>query len=502
MNQSKLFRTIESLHKDVTGNEISITANSLNEEGEVGKIKKKGLKNFLDIGQGNNRVGGLDLSELKGEVPAYKDQVLIDETKYKKKSRSDVNEEAKKIAEEKSQPKSNESQSFAAKTEKPSDSDISHDDLGEQYFQTQLGLGALNDDNFNYTPGKRELPIDAIVGLTLGVIGNKQVKDAKIPLRTEEVSEAYKNFMAELKNRSDEGLPVEIEAAMKNQLADAYQGGLANIVNASGGNSATVLGNLGTLEQAKNKGLVAIQVADFEAKDRAFQQYGRALRYVNEFDSRRDIANHAIKYREAKEKQQIGRDVATAGFAKLIDAINYDRQNGPGSANDMYRSMLMQRMFGFDPKMKDDGSGTIVGTQSYYNKQKGIAQADFKKTQELYDRFGTLNPDQKKAFDGLVGQTQDKEQLSSFVDYLKSNPDLDLSKINMGNLDLATERNDFGLLSKDREKILSEPNTIMLSDEELNNQSPLLEEPFAKLKTPSLATPGFNPAASGGLLNF
>ena len=41
---------------------------------------------------------------------------------------------------------------------------------------------------------------------------------------------------------------------MKNQLADAYQGGLANIVNASGGNAATVLGNLGQLEQAKTKG--------------------------------------------------------------------------------------------------------------------------------------------------------------------------------------------------------------------------------------------------------
>lgn len=362
-----------------------------------------------------------------------------------------------------------------------------NEDYAEQYFNTALGLGGLQDDNFNYTPGKKELPIDAITGLALGLIGNEQAKNANIPLRTEEVSNAMKNYTAELAERSKQGLPVEVEAAMKNQLADAYQGGLANIVNASGGNSATVLGNLGSLEGAKNKGLVAMQIADYEAKDRAFAQYGQAIQYINEFDARRDIANHEIKYGEAKEKQQMGRQLATAGFAKLIDSIKYDRENGPGSANDMYRSMLMQKMFGFDPKMKDDGSGEITGTKSWYDKNKALTQKDYETTKELHQKYGSLNPDQKQAFQGIIKQTTDKDKLGGFIDYLQKNPDIDTSKISMDNLDLALEKNDFGLLSKNRNEILnpSKPveteqgltsiNTLPVLDENQNTeQLPLL----------------------------
>ncbi len=333
--------------------------------------------------------------------------------------------------------------------------------LAEEYFKTSLALNSLTDDKFNYVPGKKEFNIDVVVGMSLGLIGNAQAKKAKLPLRTEDVSEAMRNFTADLMNKSKEGLPAEIEAAMKNKLADAYQGGLANIVRASAGNRALVLGNLGALEQAKNKGLVGIQVADYEAKDRAFAQYGKAIEYINDFDTRRDIANHGIKYQEAYRKKLQGERLATTGFAKMMEALKYQKENGPGSANDMYRSLLMQKMFGFDPKMKDDGSGSQEGTKSWYDFNKADANSRYETDKGLQERFQNLNPNSKLAFDNLMAQTQDKNVQGKFLDYLENNPNKDLSKTNMENLDLAIKDEDFGLLDVSRKVAINGPQKLI-----------------------------------------
>lgn len=423
----------------------------------------------------------------------YKERVKINTKGY-------VPQEVKETKPKSSKPedsKKNESGGIVEETKKSTVEPINDEtDLAEHYFQTALSLNPSGSNDFNYEPGKKEIPIDAIMGVALGLIGNEQAKNAKIPLRTEQVSEAIKNYTAELSQKAKTGLPVEIEAAIKNQLADAYQGGLANIVNASAGNRATVLGNLGSLEASKNKGLVAIQVADYEAKDRAFAQYGDAIKYINDFNARRDIANHDIKYREAKEKQYQGRDLAAAGFNKLVEALRYDKENGPGSVNDQYRSLLMQKMFGFDPKMPDDGTGEKQGTKSYYDKNKAFAKQDFTDTQELYKKFGSLNPEQKTAFNKLIGQTQDKKAMNSFIDYVKGNPDQDMSKLSMDNLDIALERNDFSVLAKNRNVILDNNQSVSnVKPSGLTDMSNLLSSP----EIPSLATPGINANIQNGL---
>lgn len=444
LDPKKLFSKIEGLHKDLTGEEVNIDLKNLKSDG-------------FHVSTTGDRTGSISLNNLKLTDSIPQDRLPIPD---------DIVQDSiipENISEEKEENSKSTSPDSTTKTETPKEKEVTEDtdDLAEQFFNTELGLTSLNNDNFNYEPGKRELPIDAITGMALGLIGNKQAKEAKIPLRTEEVSEAMKNYVAELSERSKNGLPVEVEAQMKGLLADAYQGGLANIVNASNGNSATVLGNLGSLEQAKNKGLVAAQIADYEAKDRAFAQYGQAIQYINEFDARRDIANHEIGYTEAKQKQQEGKQLATAGFAKLIDGLKYQRENGPGSANDMYRSMLMQKMFGFDPKMNDDGTGEKVGTKSWYDKNNALTQKDLETTKELHRKYGSLNPDQKKVFNKVIGETKDKEKLGGLIDYMNQNPDIDASKIGVENLDLALEKNDFGLLSKNRKEILNPTQSVL-----------------------------------------
>ena len=333
------------------------------------------------------------------------------------------------------------------------------DNTAKELYNQQLNLNATIGDDFGMGETKQSLPIDAITGLALGLVGNDMAKKAKIPLRTEEVSEAMRNYTAEMAKRSKEGLPVEMEAAMKAQLADAYQGGLANIVNASGGNRALVLGNQGQLEQAKNKGLVAIQIADYKAKEKAFEQYGQAIGYMNDFDSRREIANHGIKYKEAIGKREEGKQLATAGMAKLMESLAYQSENGPGSANDMYRSLLMQKMFGFDPKMKDDGSGK-KGTKSAFDKGNLLLakKGDVWKASE--QTLGTLNPDQQMIMNKFAAVNQDVEKLDDMMAYLQKNPSVTSENISMDNLDVAIKNNDYSMLSLNRDEALNNSLTM------------------------------------------
>ena len=511
VDQKKLFKVIEDKHLQLTGKKINITP-GLGGEGSQGVIDTHNFQNFLaKLGTTNTRTGNIVFKDPSmKQIGEFKERPLIDPKVYKEKPRTVV------------PPKTNDVKGTSRTTSNKGtggfnslDSDIAPiedvpDNTAEEFFQRALGLSSTGENDFALGDTKQELPIDAITGMALGLIGNEKARGANIPLRTEEVSEAMKNYVSELSRRSQEGLPVEIEAAMKSELADAYQGGLENIVNASGGNRALVLGNQGQLEQAKNKGLVAIQMADFEAKERAFAQYGQALQYINDFDARRDVANHGILYQEAKEKQQIGRDLATAGFAQLKDALAYQKENGPGSANDMYRSLLMQKMFGFDPKMKDDGTGDVKGTKSFFDKQKGLLSEDLNQTKAMYERFGTLNPHQKQAMNVFMKENTNTKDINNFMDFVQKNPETDFSNISMDNIDLAAESNNYGLLGMDRDEALKAsqvnqpqtkvPNEIILSSDEVENAQGGAEEPMgvlnafpnSKAEVPGLATPQFN----------
>jgi len=315
----------------------------------------------------------------------------------------------------------------------------------EEFLNNQLSLDSLSSQEFNYEPGKKELPIDAVMGMAMGLIGNNQAKNAKIPLRTEDVSNAIKSYTAQLMAKSKEGIPVEIEAAMKNQIADIYQGGLAQIVNASAGNRATVLGNLGSLEQAKTKGLIGVQIADYEAKDRAFAQYGQAIQYIDQVDINRDIANHGIKYTEAKTKQLEGKQLATAGFAKLMEALKTQRETGPGSPSDMARSLFMQKIFGFDPAMKDDGKGK-AGTKSAYDRDKAQTKVQEGLTVSALEKLNALSPSQKQAMDKFARNNTDVNAMNKAMDHMIANPNLDLSTMNLENAPEAFKKDDMSLL--------------------------------------------------------
>lgn len=409
-----------------------------------------------------------DYSKAEGRPKIDWNQVQA--TPRKEPEKAETEPETKKGEVKKAEPET--------KKEDTKEEDLESKNFAQKSLNTELGL--LDTGTGKTTPleSKRELPIDAITGMALGFIGNEQAENANIPLRTEEVSGAIKKFTSDLAKRSKEGLPAEVEAAMNNKLAEAYQGGLRSIVNASGGNRATVLGNQGQLEVAKNRGLVDIQLADFEAKEKAFQQYGEAIKYKNDFDARRDIANHGIKYQEGKRDQLNGEKLAEAGFSQLVEGIKYQRENGPGSANSLYEAHLFQKMFGFNPNAPDDGTGK-PGTKSAFDmkqkeltKKKGITEA-------YQQKLSSLNPDQKKAADKFFLNNSDSEKRYEFIDYLQNNPDVDAKNIKMDNMDKATQEKNYGLLSMTREEA-NKPKMI----ESPSIDKTISDEVFAKPDNP------------------
>lgn len=310
----------------------------------------------------------------------------------------------------------------------PEESDASSKEESEEpwmnpadtFFDGQKGLlsaseKALDKGSYNKDDFKKEIPFDAVTGLALGLIGREQARNAEIPLRTEEVSGMIDMYVSELAKRAKHGLPPEVEAAMKNQFAESFQAGLRSTVNASGGNRARVLGNQGQLSVAQNRGIVDAQMADFQAKEKAFEQYGRAIQYIDTANRNRDIANTQLKQQRGLMQERQGQQLAAAGFAKLTDELAYQRDNGPGSVNHMAKSAMMQRIFGFDPDMKDDGTGK-PGTRSAYEAKK-LKVAEAKKENEVYtEKYQGLTSDQRKEVGLFYEENPSKASMYGKID--------------------------------------------------------------------------------------
>lgn len=473
IDMNKFAQVVKNHHKKVTGEDLDFDLTNTEQITE-GKTVFDKIFNKVPHKDNVSQLKLKNLAKVKDYTPLATIEVKPEPKEVKDVPKGDSEKTSKEKVEDQ---KKEEASKDVEKKE-----DISNE--GEEYYNRALGLYDTTEDDFAMGRTKREVPIDLVMGGMLTAIGNKKAKEP-IPLRDEEMSNAFNRFAAELAEKSKLGLPVEVEAKMKSDLAEVYQGGLENIKNASGGNRALILGNQASLENAKMKGTVDIQMADYAAKEQAFQQYGQAVMYKNEFDSRRDIANHGIEYNEAKEKQMEGRSIAAAGMNQMIEGIKYQKENGPGSANAMYKSLMMQKIFGFDPNMVDDGTGQ-KGTKSAYDMQKQKDLEGRLAVEEDYKQFGILNPEQKKVANQVIRNTNDQKKIRSFQKYLIDNPDLDLSKIKMENLDIASQREDWGILTMDRAKAidtpindkplgLEAPNTINLTPEQLQEDGGALE---------------------------
>ena len=262
----------------------------------------------------------------------------------------------------------------------------------------------LVDPKFKYVPGKQEIPFDALLGLTTGLVGSAAA-DVEIKMRDEKISEGMLQYAQELAKIKNIGLPPEIEGDLKAKLNSAYQTGLTNIVRSSNGNRNLVLGNQGQLDKARMSGIVDIAMMDIERRDKAMASLGEVQKYINEFESRKDIANNDRQYDEDVKKQVAGATLAQQGMASFIDAIQYAKANGPGSVNDMRR-----KKFAFDVSGLIEGAKAGEPGSPQYAESVALKQEAQKSKTEMFSSF-------------VNSLTRDEKDVAS--NFLKSNPQYD-----------------------------------------------------------------------------
>ena len=325
---------------------------------------------------------------------------------------------------------------------------------------------------------KDTFPYAEVLGNAVGAITGIGMAKEKIPMRDEQVSDAFRNYAAELSKLSQIGLRPEDEAYAKRMLAESYQGSIEAMVQASGGNRNLVLGNMGRIDSQKQKGLMEIALADGAAKTEALHKYGEAMQYINEFDANRDIANNERKYLSAIKTKEAGAQLASASFSAMLDSIENYKANAPGSANHMYKSYMYKELMGFDPQIKDDRTGNIPYSYSWYKKQQEGIASKAKEFNAYREKFYALDSEKQMQVTKFMEKNLNQKDYFGFIDYLsKNNPE---GKYDESNYSEAIKSGDFGKLYQMGKESDTKPEKgdytdglIGLTPEQLANDGPM-----------------------------
>lgn len=264
---------------------------------------------------------------------------------------------------------------------------------------------------------KNNIPIaEMAIGLS-GAIAGLAGANKDTPRRDEELNGAFIAYTHDLKRISQIGLMPEEEAYAKQMLSESYHTGVESIVRASGGNRNVVLANLGRLDAQQSKGLANIALADAKAKREGMYKYGEAMKYVSEFDAKKDIANNNRDYQEALLDKEASSNLASAGFTALLDEMAYYRENAPGSAMSILKSIYFQDNLGYDPRMKDDGTEK-QGTKSAYDAQMAKVMEYKQAETDRRNIWNNLTPEKKSLVDKFNMEQGFGEKSDQFLDFM------------------------------------------------------------------------------------
>jgi muramidase (phage lysozyme) len=273
----------------------------------------------------------------------------------------------------------------------------------------------FSDPKFKYTPGKQQIPFDALTGLASGLIGAASADSVDIQYRDEQISQGLLQYAEDIAKIKNIGLTPTEEADLKMKLADAYQTGLDNIVQASNGNRNLVLGNQGQLDKSRMAGIVQIATLDNGKREKAMEVFGQLQEYIDKFESSKSIANNERKYAEDQLKRSTGANTAAQGMSAFIDGIRDAKENAPGSVNDIARQLFQFNTTGILKDAKEGEPGHPGYIEIMKTKQK-----------EKEQKLGTYSQ-------WIKGKTLNEQDIITNI--LTKNPNLDPTKNDESNFD-------------------------------------------------------------------
>lgn len=286
-------------------------------------------------------------------------------------------------------------------------------ELSDAFFDTSMFSGVEDDarpaDVSDYK--QPDIPYAEIGSSLFGIIMGSDAANTELPERDEVVSDALLRYTNELKRISQQGLSPEEEAYAKNNLRDSYAVGLDAIVRASGGNRNVVLGNASRLDAQMQRGLMDLSLADFQKREKALYQYGEAVKYINEVDLNKQIANNERAYQNAVATKEAGAQLMSSGIQSLLDNIQYYKENAPGSAQHALKSYYNRKVYHWDPNIKDNGKGDIMWSQSWYNNQRNNFKALRESQMDMGNKYASLSVDQKREVNNLLRDSNANQEI-------------------------------------------------------------------------------------------
>lgn len=286
-------------------------------------------------------------------------------------------------------------------------------ELSDAFFDTSMFSGVEDNarpaDISDYK--QPDIPYAEIGSSLFGIIMGSDAANTELPERDEVVSDALLRYTNELKRISQQGLSPEEEAYAKNNLRDSYAVGLDTIVRASGGNRNVVLGNASRLDAQMQRGLMDLSLADFQKREKALYQYGEAVKYINEVDLNKQIANNERAYQNAVATKEAGAQLMSSGIQSLLDNIQYYKENAPGSAQHALKSYYNRKVYNYDPNIKDNGKGDIMYSQSWYNNQRNNFKALRESQMDMGNKYASLSVDQKREVNNLLRDSNSNQEI-------------------------------------------------------------------------------------------
>lgn len=256
----------------------------------------------------------------------------------------------------------------------------------------------VNQRRFDADPStfKSPIPIAELASGVIGIALGKSIADEETVLRDEELNNSLMAHIYEQRRISEMGMNPAEEAAAKEAVANSYQIGYQNIVQNSSGNRALILGNLANLDNISSKRMGEIALKDVEIKQKAAEEYGRAMEYVNNFNQQKAVANNERKYQEAVLRSSQGTALMAGAFKSMSDALGAYR--APNSAENMYMIHAQVKNMGWSSLVKDDGSGNNKWSYSWYKNQSEKATTAAADEETLRDKIFTLPQAEQDAF--------------------------------------------------------------------------------------------------------
>ncbi len=162
----------------------------------------------------------------------------------------------------------------------------------------------------------------------------------------------------------------------------------------------------------------------------------------------------------------------------MLDSIDNYKENAPGSANHMYKSYMYKELFGFDPQIKDDGTGNIPNSFSWYKKQQEELASGAKEYNAYREKFYSLDPEKKIQVTKFMENNLNKKDYFGFIDYVaENNPE---GKFDSSNYSEALKSNDFSKMFKMGDEDFTAPNErtfqdglVNLTPEQLADDKPM-----------------------------